>query len=692
MSIITINKYIGGLFEPDAGGTSQMCEIIPPQSSTMDGNQVSNGYYSIVVDNSGSMNSPAKVVNDDGDNVNHGWSILDIAKHSLNTFIQTLDKQDWVYISSYSDSAVEVVGWTPCTEEGKVALQEKLYTIQPHRATNMVAGLAKGFEAFEKISGELDVDMSYHLLFTTDGMPSSHFLPPRGISSFKPHVTTLLNAQRRAGRDINVITVGLGNDLNSTLLTDICAGTGEFLHLPDPGCVGPFMVNLVAQCRTICKLPVPAVNMYLRISPEVCVVGYEDITEYLNGDSFIPLKHILWDSPRHIVAHSGDNLQFGIYKKDINSRFIRVDCEVTPEPLENKCLVTLHHLRQMVVKNIMSNITCESWREEIKVSLDSVIRQLDGELMYNPLGASMKNTLVNELLLGLSNEGEYRRWGRHYMRTLIPHLRRELRTNFRDEIMQSFPLDSKGGEGIFERECNNAELIFASIQPPEPSLLCSVTRSLSSTHSPISLPDEFMRGGGCFHPQNTVERWTGQFWETIPITHVTPHDQLKTPTGNPAEVKCIIKIPCTHRKAQFSKIGDLTITPWHPIRIRDGDKEKWVFPMEYSKEDPVVLNCSWVYNLVMHNTHIVEVSGYSAVTLGHGFKDDGVVDNFWGRKVIDVLKEKHGWLVGYVILKEPLNSTMSNISRRSRRKRKNNSMFVLNKTIKKIHLAIQSVP
>lgn len=52
----------------------------------------------------------------------------------------------------------------------------------------------------------------------------------------------------------------------------------------------------------------------------------------------------------------------------------------------------------------------------------------------------------------------------------------------------------------------------------------------------------------------------------------------------------------------------------------------------------------------MHNTHIVEVSGHSAVTLGHRFKDDVVVHNFWGRKVINVLKEKHGWLVGYVIL------------------------------------------
>ena len=544
MSTIKLNKYIGGLFEPEAGGTFQMCEIIPTQTITMGDEQVvSNGYYSIVVDNSGSMNSTATVVNDDGDKVNHGWSTLDIAKHSLNTFIQTLDTRDWVYIASYSDSAVEVAGWTSCGDVGKTTLQEKLYAIQPERATNMTAGLSKGFEAFGKIPGELVVDMTYHLLFTTDGMPSAHFLPPRGIGSFKPHVTTLLNQQRRLGRDINVITVGLGNNLNSTLLTDICAGTGEFLHLPDPGCVGPFMVNLVAQCRTISKLPgstsvggrsrVPAVNMYLRISPSGNIMGYEGITETETGggDIFIPLKHLLWDSPRHVVVASGETLHFGLYKKDINDRFIRVECEVAAEPMEDKGLVTWHILRQMVVKHIMSNFTCDHWRGELKTPLEAIISKMDN--------GAMKNTLVNELLLGLSNEGEYHRWGRHYMRTLIPHLRRELRTNFRDEIMQSFSLDAQGGEGIFERECNKAEAIFATTPPPPPSLLSPQVPTFKSCMgvytspilTPTVLPDEFMRGGGCFHPQNTVERWTGQSWETIPITHVQPHNELRTPSG-----------------------------------------------------------------------------------------------------------------------------------------------------------------
>ena len=188
---------------------------------------------------------------------------------------------------------------------------------------------------------------------------------------------------------------------------------GEFLHLPDPGSVGPFMVNLVAQCRTISKFPgstsaggrsrVPAVNMYLRISPAIPgggIMGYEGLVETRDRDSFIPLKHLLWDSPRHVVVDSGDTLQFGLYKKDINDRFIRVDCEVSSEPMEDKGLVTWHYLRQMVVKNIMSNFTCEIWRNEPKVSLEGVIELMNNsEFMQIPQGEGMKNTLINELLL-----------------------------------------------------------------------------------------------------------------------------------------------------------------------------------------------------------------------------------------------------------------------------------------------------
>ena len=42
------------------------------------------------------MNEAAEVQQEDGDKVNHGWSQLDIAKHSTNTFVTSLDDEDYV--------------------------------------------------------------------------------------------------------------------------------------------------------------------------------------------------------------------------------------------------------------------------------------------------------------------------------------------------------------------------------------------------------------------------------------------------------------------------------------------------------------------------------------------------------------------------------------------------------------------
>ena len=51
------------------------------------------------------MNAAAQVTTDDGDKVNHGWSQLDIAKHSTNTFVSSLEDGDFVSIITYSDGA-----------------------------------------------------------------------------------------------------------------------------------------------------------------------------------------------------------------------------------------------------------------------------------------------------------------------------------------------------------------------------------------------------------------------------------------------------------------------------------------------------------------------------------------------------------------------------------------------------------
>ena len=663
MSII-LNKYVGGISSATIGNSFQMCEVVPVQTNTED-HKVSNGYYCIVIDNSGSMNSAATITTDDGDKVNHGWSTLDIAKHSMNTFIQSLDGGDNVKIITYSDTATVVADWAACDDRGKETLQRLLYSIRPDRATNMVAGLEKGFQAFNDIL--VTDELGYHLLFTTDGIPSSHFLPIRGIGAFKQMVNNLVETQKRAGRNINVTTLGLGNNLNSVVLMDICAGTGEFLHVTDPGCVGPFMVNLVGQCRSISRIPGTqklSTNMYLRISPATSVLGYEglNMVETREGDTWVNLKHLLYDTPRHIVIQNEGSLQFGLYQKLPTGQFERIQVTLPVEPRENRELVTYHGLRQFIVEFVSKYLTSEALLSGTKDAIDEHVIHLSNVWdVLGPMAGPMKNTIVNELMLGFSTPDNFMKWGRHYIRTLIPHLLREVRTNFRDEIMGSFILDIEGGNGLFEKESNKAEIIFATATPPPPSLLAptyggpySSLVASAPRVAPTILPDEYMRGGGCFHPDTKLKRWTAQGWEEIAMSRIRADNNIATEGLGIVKVKCVVYINCPGEKAEFVKLGDDTnpvyITPWHPIRV-DG---KWVFPKDYVGGETTIEDTPYVINLVLEATHIIQVGGYSAVTLGHGFQEDVVRHKFWGGDVIAVLSLESGWACGSVTLVGPL--------------------------------------
>ena len=53
----------------------------------------------------GSKFSEAELKTEDGDQISHGWSVLDIAKHAIRTFIGCLDVDDYVTIVTYASRA-----------------------------------------------------------------------------------------------------------------------------------------------------------------------------------------------------------------------------------------------------------------------------------------------------------------------------------------------------------------------------------------------------------------------------------------------------------------------------------------------------------------------------------------------------------------------------------------------------------
>ena len=99
-----------------------------------------------------------------------------------------------------------------------------------------------------------------------------------------------------------------------------------FLHMPDPGSVGPFMVNLLANLRSTARLPDPAGgsaanHINLVVSPASAVdpaslVGYGKRAEVttlpgIEGQVLaVELGSLTFDQPRHLVFKMSGAAEF----------------------------------------------------------------------------------------------------------------------------------------------------------------------------------------------------------------------------------------------------------------------------------------------------------------------------------------------------------------------------------------------
>lgn len=161
------------------------------------------------------------------------------------------------------------------------------------------------------------------------------------------------------------------------------------------------------------------------------------------------------------------------------------------------------------------------------------------------------------------------------------------------------------------------------------------------------LSDEFMRGG-CFSVSNTVSKRSEGSFHTVPISAVKKGDVLKTYGGGYSEVICVLHLPS---KFDFVRIANLEITPWHPVYIN----RKWNFPFHIEDSTLSVNHNDYVINFVMKevfgDVHRVLVSGIPCVTLGHGYTENIVRHDFWGRDVINHLKQFSDWKHGEIKIK-----------------------------------------
>eukprot|EP00320_Phaeocystis_rex_P009033 CAMPEP_0119075152 /NCGR_PEP_ID=MMETSP1178-20130426/77422_1 /TAXON_ID=33656 /ORGANISM="unid sp, Strain CCMP2000" /LENGTH=722 /DNA_ID=CAMNT_0007057357 /DNA_START=36 /DNA_END=2204 /DNA_ORIENTATION=+ len=674
-----------------------LVQINPPQTASLGSVKPTKGAYCFVVDVSGSMTAAADVKNDDGDKVSLGFCLLDIAKHATNTFISSLEDDDYVALVTYGSAAVVHMSWTKCDEAGRTTAIERVNAMNIAGSTNLVAGVTTGFETFQELpvpTEELPC-YSQHLIVATDGQPDQRM-------DYSPLVNQkqeeLVAKRESPAARVNVTTIGLGNQLDSELLRGMA---DTFLHMPDPGAVGPFMVNLLANARssaiyegvvanraTLVVRPASALGapkstsrrltgglarwlsggLQRRNSAEaspnsrsrsnssdsVNNSGGPDNSELVSigwpkgevkGDAVrLAIGLVGYDQPRHFLlrAKAGTSLTVEL---EVNGKVVAcgaLSAATEPCTEAESLVIKAERLRLQAVDALYAAVALpdnQAPEAPINACLESIAASPASDL---PAVAALATTLRDEVIVGMSDAQARLAWGKHYCRTLAGMLRSERRSNFRDACLQHFGRDAQGRDALFGEQSDAAELAFATLAPPTPSL--AARRDVAYTPPP-ALPAEYMRGGGCFAPWATVEV---EGKGATRLDGVAKGDRVRTADGGVAAVRCVVLTPCLGGRAVLVTlpISRLELTEWHPVLCEDG---RFRFPLLLGETR--LRACAHVYNLVLDRCHVPLVNGVGCVSLGHGIEADPVAYHaYWGGTVLADLAALPGWAEGRVLL------------------------------------------
>ena len=112
------------------------------------------------------------------------------------------------------------------------------------------------------------------------------------------------------------------------------------------------------------------------------------------------------------------------------------------------------------------------------------------------------------------------------------------------------------------------------------------------------------------------------------------------------KVLCLIKTKITNGITNIIKFPEgLKITENHPVLFNN----KWVHPQKLYK--PHLIECKYVYNLVLDSGHVVFINNIKCCTLGHNIQGNIIEYNYYGSNaIINDLKKCPGWNNGLINL------------------------------------------
>lgn len=201
-STLGLDLRLGNPQVPVEGGTAWL--QIGIAAKTAEGGDIAPLNLALVIDTSGSMDTPEK---------------MPYVKQSLKIFLHSLASNDIVSIVIFSTNARVLA---PAKKVGDGSwIESAVNELRPDSSTNLYDGLMLGFREVER---NFDVRRNNRVILLTDGIANTGVTDPNQIAT---------DARAYNDRGIYLSTIGLGRDFNDSLLSTLARqGKGGY-HFVD---------------------------------------------------------------------------------------------------------------------------------------------------------------------------------------------------------------------------------------------------------------------------------------------------------------------------------------------------------------------------------------------------------------------------------------------------------------------------
>ena len=569
-----------------------------------------------VLDVSGSMDDAVGIQTASGATETNGFNRLDIAKHAVKTFANSLSSEDKMTFITFSNSADIIFENMKASQFDRIGVNTAIDRQQPSGGTNIWDALRLAFQVAERnyIAGPPE---NTAIILLTDGNPTTD--PPGGY-------TYALESIQKKHRDMtnnsflsSVYTLGFGNAINSNLLYDISNITGgTFNFIPDAGFVGTICCNLLAN---IIYTYASCVNL---------------IIQYANGISRkIIIGPIQYQHNRkEIIRLEKTNEISEIKSISVHYNFMEHP-DILPEfsswiSLEETAIEYSRHLFIHYL-NIAFNTRNPKFITEFIKKMD-LLKITNVLLGTNQYWQALYKEATGEISLAFCPV-YFDKWGQHYIRSLIMAHSMQLRNNFKDFAVQFY-----GVQPELEAIRKKINDVFNGLPAPKPS---------HSTHSVItSFASYNTTSNGCFAGSSIVFA-TPDPETIIPYPKKVNELQIGDYVATSVTMQSFgrishIMIMRNPEPFQAVKLYDeLVITPYHPVI----HQYEWRFPidiiLEDSKYGEIIEIHEDMYDIAFYGADFVDINGVQVITLGHSIKNDPIAFHpyFGSEQILDDLDD-----------------------------------------------------